>query len=144
VQRYLWVAVVAFGLYAAASIALDGQWPLAALVAMAAGTFAWWSSPWKGGRSPTHREVMAMPEQDRPVIVYWRPGCGFCARLRSALGSRAEQAHWVNIWQDPEAAAYVRGVNDGNEVVPTVVIDGRPFTNPDPSVVLEALEPRPA
>ena len=30
-------------------------------------------------------------------------------------------------------------VNDGNEVVPTVVIDGRPHTNPDPALVKKAL-----
>ncbi len=138
-QRYLWVLVAAFGLYAAASIALDDQWPLAVLVAAAAVVFAWWSSPWKGGRSLRHREVMAMPEQDRPVVVYWRPGCGFCGRLKAALAGRAEDAHWVNIWQDPEAAAFVRSVNDGNEVVPTVVIDGLPFTNPDPALVLDRL-----
>ncbi|MCE0485528.1 glutaredoxin domain-containing protein [Ornithinimicrobium sediminis] len=138
-QRYLWVVVAVFGLYAASSIALEGQWPLAALVLLAAAAFSWSSSPWKGGRTPRHREVMAMPEQDRPVVVYWRPGCGFCGRLRSGLGGLADDAHWVNIWQDDEAAAFVRSVNDGNEVVPTVVIDGLPFTNPDPSLVRERL-----
>jgi hypothetical protein len=31
----------------------------------------------------------------------------------------------LNIWTDPEAAAYVRTTNEGgNEVVPTVVMDG--------------------
>ena len=77
------------------------------------------------------------PRQD--VVIYWRPGCGFCARLRSRLGAAAEKATWLNIWQDEEAAAFVRSVNDGNETVPTVVMDGIPVTNPNPSVVLEHL-----
>ncbi|HEY9327744.1 MAG TPA: glutaredoxin domain-containing protein [Streptomyces sp.] len=75
---------------------------------------------------------------DRP-IVYWRPGCKFCLRLRFRLGSRARQLHWVNIWQDPEGAAAVRAANEGNETVPTVVVAGRPHTNPDPAWVREQL-----
>ncbi|NLG20540.1 MAG: NrdH-redoxin, partial [Actinomycetales bacterium] len=52
-----------------------------------------------------------------------------------------DKALWVNIWQDDEAAAFVRSVNDGNETVPTVVIDGEAHTNPDPEVVRQRLEP---
>lgn len=80
-----------------------------------------------------------MAEEARPVVIYWRPGCGYCARLRDSLGDLAEQATWVNIWQDEDAAAYVRSVNDGNEVVPTVVIDGVAVTNPPPAVVKERI-----
>lgn len=28
---------------------------------------------------------------------------------------------WVNIWQDPDAAAAVRRCRDGNETVPTAI-----------------------
>nr|WP_141819847.1 glutaredoxin domain-containing protein [Ornithinimicrobium humiphilum] len=80
-----------------------------------------------------------MPESERQVVIYWRPGCGFCQRLKGHLGKDGERAVWVNIWQDEEAAAFVRSVNDGNETVPTVVIDGVPHTNPQPAMVLERL-----
>ena len=73
------------------------------------------------------------------VVIYWRPGCGFCSRLRSTLGADAEKATWINIWDDPEAAAFVRAANDGNETVPTVVMDGIPVTNPSPKLVQEKL-----
>ncbi|MGB3187201.1 MAG: glutaredoxin domain-containing protein [Ornithinimicrobium sp.] len=78
-----------------------------------------------------------MPEH--PILIYWRPGCGFCARLRSSLGADAEKATWINIWDDQDAAAFVRGANDGNETVPTVVLDGVPVTNPDPQLVKDKL-----
>ena len=39
-----------------------------------------------------------------------------------------------------EARAYVASVNGGNEIVPTVVIDGTPHTNPDPRQVRAALD----
>lgn len=74
----------------------------------------------------------------RPV-VFWRPGCKYCLRLRIRLGRDARQLYWVDIWRDPAGAAAVRGANDGNETVPTVVVDGQPHTNPDPAWVREQL-----
>ncbi|MGW5307406.1 glutaredoxin domain-containing protein [Streptomyces griseoluteus] len=76
----------------------------------------------------------------RPV-VFWRPGCKYCIRLRIRLGRSARQLHWVNIWRDPAGAAAVSAANDGNETVPTVVVAGRPHTNPDPGWVREQLSP---
>lgn len=76
-----------------------------------------------------------MSEDQTPVVIYWRPGCGYCARLRTTLGADAEKATWLNIWDDQEAAAFVREANNGNETVPTVVLDGIPVTNPDPELV---------
>ncbi len=138
-QRHLWILAAAAGLYAAITFALAGLWVVGVVVAVLTVGFAWWLSPYGGPPHTRYREVLAMPEQDRPVVIYWRPGCGFCGRLRSKLGKNANQARWVNIWQDPDAAAFVRSVNEGNEVVPTVVLDGIPVTNPDPQLVLDKL-----
>ncbi len=73
------------------------------------------------------------------VVVYWRPGCPFTQLLQLRLGSRVRDAVWVNVWSDADASAYVRSVNDGNELVPTVVIDGQPHANPAPRSVIDAL-----
>lgn len=73
------------------------------------------------------------------VRIYWRPGCPYCLVLRARVRKYADRATWLNIWEDPDGAAYVRRVNDGNETVPTVVIDGVPHTNPSPGVVRAAL-----
>ena len=70
--------------------------------------------------------------RDGRPIVYWRPGCRYCLRLRIQLGRFGNRVHWVDIWADPEAAATVRAVTDGNESVPTVVISEQSFVNPDP------------
>lgn len=76
------------------------------------------------------------------VTVYWRPGCMFCQRLRFVLWTKRLHPTMVNIWKDAEAAAYVRSVAQGNETVPTAVIDGRPHVNPAPKLVVEALRRR--
>ena len=73
------------------------------------------------------------------MVVYWRKGCPFCKRLQLVLGKRVDDVVWVDVWADPDASAYVRSVNDGDEVVPTVVIDGVARTNPPPREVVAAL-----
>ena len=77
---------------------------------------------------------------DGKVVVYWRRGCTFCQRLQLMLGKKVRDVVWVDVWADREASAYVRSVNDGNEVVPTVVIDGVAHTNPAPRTVGSAVE----
>ena len=79
------------------------------------------------------------PRAGSKATLYWRPGCVFCLRLRLILRWHHLSVHQINIWADPDAAAFVRSVADGNETVPTVVIDGQPSVNPTPSQVVAAL-----
>ncbi|MGM7669334.1 glutaredoxin domain-containing protein [Microbacterium sp. A93] len=66
------------------------------------------------------------------VVVYWRPGCQFCARLIRELGSQGRSVpYWVNIWADPESAARVGQYHHGHETVPTVVTSDGHFVAKD-------------
>jgi mycoredoxin len=89
--------------------------------------------------SLTAAEAQRRSDQDGRPIVYWRPGCPFCMRLRATLGRDARLAHWVDIWADPDGAAAVRAVADGNETVPTMIIRGVGYVNPSPVWVRERL-----
>ncbi|MBI1375952.1 MAG: hypothetical protein GC157_00490 [Frankiales bacterium] len=64
------------------------------------------------------------------VEVLWRPGCGYCARLRRDLARRGVHANWRNIWEDNDARALSARNNNGNEVVPTVRVGNTWLTNP--------------
>ncbi|WP_378089509.1 glutaredoxin domain-containing protein [Citricoccus sp. GCM10030269] len=67
------------------------------------------------------------------VVVFWRPGCQFCARLIRELGAEdRRRPYWVNIWDDPEAAARLRPYNEGNETVPNVLTADEHFVAKDP------------
>ncbi|GHG99604.1 glutaredoxin domain-containing protein [Streptomyces rubradiris] len=77
-------------------------------------------------------EARELSTVDGRPVVYWRAGCRYCLRLRFRLGRDARRLHWVDIWRDPAGAAAVRAVNGGAETVPTVVVAGRPYVNPDP------------
>ena len=74
------------------------------------------------------------------IVFYWRPGCPFCSRLEQALARANVPMAKRNIWDDPDAAAYVRSVADGNETVPTVTVGDRSFVNPSPNELAKVLE----
>jgi mycoredoxin len=98
-------------------------------------------SPWPFPHAMTDDAARAASDGDGQPIVYWRPGCPYCIRLRARLGRDARRLHWVDIWADPDGAASVREVTGGDETVPTVVAADRSFINPDVALVRGLLQP---
>lgn len=88
--------------------------------------------------SVTNAEALERARRDGLLIGYWRPGCPHCNRLRTALRGE-EGILWVDIWQDPAAADFVREVNDGHELVPTVLAGDAVWPNPGTEKVRSAL-----
>ena len=89
------------------------------------------------GRATTYRDA-----DHSGVVIYWRPGCTFCMRLRTRLRFTRLPYTEVNIWADPEAAAFVRSVANGNETVPTVTVAGAAMVNPSKARLFEAVRER--
>ena len=75
----------------------------------------------------------------KTVTMYWRPGWGFCAGLERQLVKHQIPFEKRNIWEDPEAAAFVRSVARGNETVPTVTVGDTSLVNPSLDEVAELL-----
>ncbi len=136
----MWLVIGVLAVVLAGWEAARGHGPTAAVTLLALGVLAWWMSPWRAPGGASQREVDGRPADERGVVVYWRPGCPWCERLRHGLGPDGRDlVTWVDIWRDPEAAAYVRSVNDGDETVPTVLAGGVAHTNPAVSDVVEML-----
>jgi mycoredoxin len=65
------------------------------------------------------------------ITMYSTTWCGYCRRLKTQLDREGIGYTEVNIEQDPESAAFVERVNNGNQTVPTVLFpDGSALTNP--------------
>ena len=79
-------------------------------------------------------------ESIESVEFFWRPGCFFCKRLERALTKANVPMSKHNIWDDPDAAATVRSVANGNETVPTIRIGNESYVNPSPRKVRQILE----
>jgi len=84
-------------------------------------------------------ETASSPDQIDAVDFYWRPGCPFCSMLERDLAAANIPMRKRNIWDEPEAAAFVRSVADGNETVPTIFVGGRAMVNPPIAAVTELL-----
>ncbi|HUG84435.1 MAG TPA: glutaredoxin domain-containing protein [Euzebya sp.] len=80
-----------------------------------------------------------MPATTVDITMYWRPRCGFCMALQHKLDGLEVPYRKVNIWEDPDGAAFVRQANDGNELVPTVVVGTATLSNPSAGQVLAAV-----
>ena len=72
------------------------------------------------------------------VVIYTRPGCPYCYRLRRGLRLRGIPFGEVNIRHDSVATATVRAHADGTETVPTVRIGGRWLVNPTAAAAVSA------
>lgn len=118
---------------------LDGAPGTAAALLLPFVLLAGVNSPLVFPRSIGALEAQRRSAVDGRPVVFWRPACKYCLRLRFRLGRSARRVHWVDIWRDPAGAAAVRAANEGNETVPTVVVAGRPHVNPDPAWVREQL-----
>src|SRR5256885_7310574 len=67
-------------------------------------------SPWAFPRSVTDESAGVASETDGRPIVYWRPGCPYCMRLRAPLCRDGRPPPWVANWAAPARAAFVRQV----------------------------------
>lgn len=65
------------------------------------------------------------------IIIYGTPWCGDTRRARAIFDNNAVPYKWVDITQDPQAAALVEKINRGYRSVPTIVFsDGSTLTEP--------------
>ena len=72
-----------------------------------------------------------MPDVTPDVTMFTTEWCGYCKRLKIAMKSAGISFDEVDIEQDPAAAEFVKGVNGGNQTVPTLKFaDGSALTNP--------------
>lgn len=70
------------------------------------------------------------------VTIYAADWCPFCQRLTAALDRTNTDYALVDVEADKEASEWVKSVNGGNRVVPTVKYsDGTTATNPDAAEV---------
>lgn len=65
------------------------------------------------------------------VTMFTTTWCGYCRRLKTQLDASGIGYTEVDVEEQPDAAALVEQLNDGNRTVPTVLFpDGSAATNP--------------
>ena len=57
------------------------------------------------------------------VVIYTRPGCGFCTRAKQLLSSKGKAFSEFNIWSSDEINTEMRKRTGGAATVPQIFID---------------------
>lgn len=76
-----------------------------------------------------------------PATVYYASWCPYCQRLLQSLDASGTIVDLVDVESDEQASEWVKSVNNGNRVVPTVrYSDGTTATNPSADEVCAKLK----
>ena len=69
--------------------------------------------------------------QEANITVYGAPWCPDCRRSKQFLGEQRIPYIWVDIDEDEEGRKHVQAVNDGKQIIPTIVFqDGSILVEP--------------
>ena len=81
-----------------------------------------------------------MNAHEEIIVVYGTTWCPDCLRAKRILDSQRSPYRWVDIGQNPEAAAFVQQLNHGMRRVPTIVFpDGSILVEPSNAELLRRL-----
>lgn len=89
--------------------------------------------------------AITTPKTNEHVTVFFADWCPFCARLRADLDASSTPYAAIDVDNgaegNEELNEWIKSVNDGNRIVPTVLFsDGTHATNPPADAVRAKLE----
>lgn len=64
------------------------------------------------------------------IRMYGAPWCPDCKRAKQFLNEQRIAYQWLDIDQDEDARTYVQEINDGKQIIPTILF-------PDGSILVE-------
>ncbi len=73
------------------------------------------------------------------VIMYGADWCPDCRRAKSFLNDNHIKFQYIEVDQLEWAAREVESINNGKRTIPTILIDDKPYTNPDNPTLRDAL-----
>ena len=73
------------------------------------------------------------------IKVYGASWCIDCINTKNFLDSKKVKYDYINITDNYEAIALVESINNGKRVIPTLIIDGKNYTNPSISELIKII-----
>ena len=73
------------------------------------------------------------------IDLYGADWCSDCLRAKGYLDSNNVAYNYIDLQKVEDAAAVVEKINNGKRVIPTIIIDDVPYTNPNNSILREVL-----
>ena len=80
-------------------------------------------------------------KNDVNIKIYGTDWCSDCTRAKTFLDKYQVEYNWFNIELDKELQDYVREMNNGKQIVPTIIFnDGTVLVEPTNAELAEKLE----
>ena len=77
---------------------------------------------------------------DNNIVIYGTTWCPDCVRAENVLRKKGVEYLWIDIGKDCEARTYVESVNNGLQIVPTILFpDGDTLSEPSNAELSEKL-----
>lgn len=67
---------------------------------------------------------------EKTIDVYGSDWCHDCRRANAYLNEQGVKYNYIDISKDEAAVLKVQELNNGKKVIPTIIINGVPFSNP--------------
>ena len=76
----------------------------------------------------------------KKIVMYGADWCPDCRRAKSFLQDNKITYDLIDLDKNPSAGQKVEEINAGKRIIPTIIIDGTPYANPDNAKLMELLE----
>ena len=73
------------------------------------------------------------------ILLYGADWCPDCRRAKSYLKENNIEFTFIDVDLDKAATSKVEEINNGKRIIPTVIINKKPYTNPDNSMLASIL-----
>ena len=74
------------------------------------------------------------------IKVYGADWCPDCVNAKNFLSSKGIDFEYIIITNNDEAIAFLEKVNNGKRIIPTLVVDGKIYTNPGIKGLMKIIE----
>ena len=74
------------------------------------------------------------------IEVYGADWCIDCKNAKNFFDSKEIKYEYIDITDNNEAIAFVEKINNGKRVIPTLIVNGKSFTNPDIYTLIRIIE----
>ena len=74
------------------------------------------------------------------IKVYGAAWCSDCVNAKNFLSSKGIGFEYIIITNNDEAIAFLEKVNNGKRIIPTLIVDGKIYTNPGINGLIKIIE----
>ena len=74
------------------------------------------------------------------IKVYGADWCPDCINAKNFLSSKGINFEYIIITDNVEAIAFLEKVNNGRRIIPTIIVEGKIYTNPGINGLMKIIE----